>query len=114
MADDQGPPALPIVQGAQDPPAPEDPPCSQNPPLPPVPQDPHVPQALQVPQQPILHMSPLSWSHFKPKFSGNPDEDAKAHLLRTNDWMDTHRFQDSDKVQRFCLTLTVEARLWYK
>ena len=38
----------------------------------------------------------------------------EAHLLRTNDWMDTHRFQDNDKVQRFCLTLTGEARLWYQ
>ena len=28
--------------------------------------------------------------------------------------MDTHRFQDDDKVQRFCLTLTGEARLWYE
>ena len=28
--------------------------------------------------------------------------------------MDTHRFQDNVKVQRFCLTLTGEARLWYK
>ena len=28
--------------------------------------------------------------------------------------MDTHRFQEDDKVQRFCLTLTREARLWYK
>ena len=46
--------------------------------------------------------------------SGKPDENAKAHLLRTNDWMDTHKFQDNDKVQRFCLTLTGEARLWYK
>ena len=26
--------------------------------------------------------------------------------------MDTHRFQDNDKFQRFCLTLTGEARLW--
>ena len=32
----------------------------------------------------------------------------------TNDWMDTHRFQDNVKVQRFCLTLTGEARLWYE
>ena len=30
-----------------------------------------------------------------------------------NNWMDTHSFQDNDKVQRFCLTLTGEARLWY-
>ena len=35
-------------------------------------------------------------------------------MLRTNDWMDTHRFQDNDKVQSFCLTLAGEARLWYK
>ena len=28
--------------------------------------------------------------------------------------MDTHRFQEDDKVQRFCLMLTGEARLRYK
>ena len=28
--------------------------------------------------------------------------------------MDTHRFQDNYKVQRFCLTLTREAKLWYE
>ena len=39
---------------------------------------------------------------------------AEAHLLRTNDWMDTHRLQEDDKVQRFCLTLTREARFWYE
>ena len=59
-------------------------------------------------------MPPLNWSHFKSKFSGKPDEDAEGHLLRTNDWMDTHRFQEDDKVQRFCLTLTGEERLWYE
>ena len=26
----------------------------------------------------------------------------------------THRFQDHVKVQRFCLTVTGEARLWYE
>ena len=31
-----------------------------------------------------------------------------------NDWIDTHDFQDQVKVQRFCLTLVGEARLWYK
>ena len=56
----------------------------------------------------------LNWSHFIPKFSGKPDEDAEAHLLRTHNWMATHRFQNNFKVQRFCLTLTGEARLWYK
>ena len=73
-----------------------------------------MPQAPQVPQQPVPHMSPLNWSHFKPKFSRKLDKDAEAHLLRTKDWMDTHRFQDNDKVQRFCLTLTGVARIWYE
>ena len=31
-----------------------------------------------------------------------------------NNWMDTHDFLDNVKVQRFCLTLIGEARLWYK
>ena len=31
-----------------------------------------------------------------------------------NDWMDTHQFQESVKVQCFCLTLVGEARLWYE
>ena len=114
MADKQGPQAPPIAQGAQDPPAPQDPQPPQNPQIPPVHQAPHVPQALQVLQQPTQHMPPLNWSHFKPTFSRKPDEDAKAHLLRTNNWMDTYRFQDNDKVQRFCLTLTGDARLFYE
>ena len=42
------------------------------------------------------------------------EEDAEACLLRTNDWMDTHDFQDQVKVQRFCLALIGEARLWYE
>ena len=37
-----------------------------------------------------------------------------AHLLRRNDWTETHNFPDDAKVQRFCLTLTGEARLWYE
>ena len=51
---------------------------------------------------------------FKPEYAGKPEEDMEAHLLRMNDWMDTHDFQDQVKVQRFCLTLVGEARLWYK
>ena len=43
-----------------------------------------------------------------------PEEGAEAHLLRTNDQMDTHQFQEGVKVPRFCLTLVREARLWYK
>ena len=69
---------------------------------------PPAPQVPQAPQQPIPHILPLNWSHFKPKFSGKQDKHAETHLLRMNDWM------DNDKVQRFSLTLTGEARLWYE
>ena len=64
----------------------------------------------QLGQQVPMHMS---WSHFKPEYSSKPEEDVEAHLLRTNDWMNTHDFPDGVKVQRFCLTLMGEARLWY-
>ena len=59
-------------------------------------------------------MPQVNWLHFKPEFEGKPDEDVEAHLLRTNDWMDTHAFPEGVKVQCFCLTLVGEARLWYK
>ena len=52
--------------------------------------------------------------HFKPEFTGKPGEDAEAHLLRMNDWMETHAFQEGVIVQNFCLTLMGEARLWYE
>ena len=75
-------------------------PCRGDPPPNPTPQPgQHVP----------MHMN---WSHFKPQYSGKPEEDMEAHLLRTNDWMNMHDFLDGVKVQRFCLTLTGEARLW--
>ena len=61
-------------------------------------------------QQVQMH---INWSHFKPEYSSKPEEDVEAHLLRTNDWMNTHDFPDGVKVQRFCLTLMGEARLWY-
>ena len=72
---------------------------------------PQVPQALQQPAQQAQHIPQLNWSHFKPKFSGKPGEDAEAHLFRMNDWMVTHQFLEGVKVQRFCLTLVGEARL---
>ena len=53
-------------------------------------------------------------SHFKPDFSGKPEEDTEVHLLRTNDWMTIHNFPNDQKVKRFCLTLSGEARLWYE
>ena len=56
----------------------------------------------------------LNWSHFKPDFSGKPEENVEVHLLRTNDWITTHGFPEDQKVRRFCLTLLGEARLWYE
>ena len=56
----------------------------------------------------------INWSNFKPEFSGKPEEDAEAHLLCSNDWMNAHCFHDDVKVQGFCLTLLGEARLWFQ
>ena len=91
--DDRGPPAalqppaiLPVV-----------------PPVPPV-QPPSPPaQPVVPPTQPVQQglMPKLNWSHFKPGFAGKPDEDAEGHLVGTDDWMDTHAFQEGVKVQRF-------------
>ena len=47
------------------------------------------------------------------KFSGKPNEDAEAHCLHSNDWMNAHHFVDDVKVQWFCLALLGEARIWY-
>ena len=57
----------------------------------------HAP-AAQLPGQQIVH---INWSHFKPEFSGKPDENAEAHLLHTNDWMTAHHFVEGVKVQKF-------------
>ena len=56
----------------------------------------------------------INWSNFTPEFSGKPEEDAVAHLLHSNDWMNAHRFVDGIRVQRFCLALLGEARLWFQ
>ena len=37
----------------------------------------------------------------------------KHIFLWTNAWMDTHVFPEGIRVQRFCLTLVGETRLWY-
>ena len=107
---DGGPPA---------PPAPQPPPGV--PPVPPV-QMPVPPvQLILLPAQPIVPptqpiqpapMPQLNLSHLKTKFAGKSDEDLEAHLLKTNDWMDTYAFLEGVKVQYFCLTLVGEARLW--
>ena len=63
----------------------------------------HVAPPVQAPtaQQPGQQVVHLSWSYFKPEFSGKPDEDAEAHLLHTNDWMIAHHFIEGVKVQDF-------------
>ena len=51
----------------------------------------HPVQPLAPPTQPAVPpiqpgpMPELNCSLFKPEFAGKPDEDAEAHLLRTND-----------------------------
>ena len=42
-------------------------------------------ELTQQPNQQGQQMLYLNWSHFKPEFSGKPEEDAEGHLLRTND-----------------------------
>ena len=83
-------------------------------------EEPNQPNQLNQPNQPpnlpdpIANQQQLNWSYFKPEFAGKAKEDAEAHLLRTNDWMDIHNFPDDQKVRRFCLTLTSKSRLWYE
>ena len=57
-----------------------------------------------IPTQPptLMANNQLNCSHFRPEFSGNPKEDVKVHLLRTEDWMTTHDFPEDQKVRRFC------------
>ena len=59
------------------------------------------------------HHIHINWSNFKPEFSGN-SEDAEAHLLHSNDWMNADHFIENVKVKRFCLTLLGGARLWFQ
>ena len=70
---------------------------------------PNAPQALE-----RLCMPQLNWSYFKFKYSGKPDKDAEAHILKMNDWMDMYEFPNHVKVQRFCLTLAGDNRWWYE
>ena len=44
-------------------------------------------------------MPQLYWPYFKTEFAGKQDEDAEAHLLRTNNWMDTCAFPEGVRVQ---------------
>ena len=89
---------LPALPAPPTPPAPQAP-APQPPPVQPV-QLP-APPNQHILTQPIQHMPQVNWSHFKPEFAGKPGEDAEAHLLRTNDWMDTHTFQEGVKSPMF-------------
>ena len=62
----------------------------------------------------IIHQQVLNCSHFKPEFTGRPEENVEALLLCTNNWMITHNFPNDVKVQRFCLMLVGEEKLWYE
>ena len=75
----------------------------------PVPAQPAPAGVIPVPQ--IFYQN---WIGKKPEFSGKPGEDAESHLLSTRDWMEAHNFPEGEKVRHFRVTLTGEARLWYK
>ena len=65
-------------------PVPNQPAQNQPAPIPPVPNQP-APAAPQ-----IIHQPALNWSHFKPGFSGRPEEDVEAHLhLQMIGWKPT-------------------------
>ena len=70
-----------------------------------------VPTGLVVPAPQVVYQN---WEVKKPEFSGKAEEDAESHILSTRDWMEAHNFPDKVKVRYFCLTLTGEAKLWYK
>ena len=103
-------------QPAPNQPAPNQPapanPAGPTPSVQPVPNPPQPFPYQPAPQ--IIHQQMINGSYFKPKFTDRPEEDVEAHLLGTNDWMRTHNFEEDVKVQRFCLTLIEEARLWYE
>ena len=70
-----------------------------------------VPAGMVVPTPQIIYQI---WIGKKPEFSGKSEEDAESHLLSTRDWKEAHNFPEGEKVRCFCVTLTGEARLWYK
>ena len=71
-------------------------------------------QSQNILPDPMANPQQLYWSYFKPEFVVKMDKDAEVHLLRINDWLDTHNFPNDQKVGRFCLIPTGKARLWYE
>ena len=82
---------MPPAEEQQEPDQPADDPIEEHPmqmlqqKMPEQPQNPGNPNPLPV--QPPITMAndQLNWSHFRPEFSGTPNEDAEVHLLRTED-----------------------------
>ena len=87
-------PIQPIDAPAEDPIQPLDAPAEE----PNQPNQPNQPIQPPILQDPMASQQ-LNWSYFKPEFAGKADEDVEVHLLRTNDWMDTHNFPNDQKVR---------------
>ena len=56
----------------------------------------------------------MNWPYFTLEFSGKPEGDSEAHILRTTDWTHINNFAMGQRVQRFPLTIAGEARIWYQ
>ena len=76
------------------------------------PVQPVLPPVLpEQPAMPVL-VPTLNWSHFMPEFADKPEEEAgahlsktnlfKTHLLRTNAWKATHTYLKGLKVKILC------------
>ena len=89
-------PNQPLDAPAEDPIPPLDAPMEE-PNQPNQPKQPNQPPIIL--PDPMANPQQLIWSYFKPEFAGKADEDVAAHLLRTNDWMDTHNFPNDQRVR---------------
>ena len=49
-----------------------------------------------------------------PIFSAKDDEDAERHLSQSNDRMNLQWIAEQAKCDRFCLTLSGDAYIWYE
>ena len=99
------PPNLPPNQPPNNPPNPPNPPPippNLPPNIPNLPPDPpaNPPNPIQ-PQNPPFQVPQFNWLYYKPEFSGKPQEDTIAHLMRTNDWMETMTFHRKQRYKNF-------------
>ena len=82
------------------PPTPPNPPPKLPNPPPDLPANP--PNPMQ-PQNPPFQVPQFNWSYCKPEFSGKPEADAVAHLLRTNDWIGNPQLSTGSKGTKILL-----------